>query len=37
VPPEVHAELFRKAQEAGADSFDEWFSDKIKESVLRRA
>jgi len=35
--PEAHAELYRKAQEAGADSFDEWFANKVTESVLHHA
>ena len=34
IPPEVHAELFRKAQEAGADNFDAWLVKELKESVL---
>jgi predicted HicB family RNase H-like nuclease len=34
VTPEVHAELFRKAQKAGADSFDEWLVKELKQSVL---
>jgi len=34
---ELHAEIFRKAQEAGVDSFDEWFANKVKESVLHHA
>jgi predicted HicB family RNase H-like nuclease len=33
VPPEIHAELFRKAQNAG-DSLDAWLIKEIKESVL---
>jgi predicted HicB family RNase H-like nuclease len=37
VTPEVHAELFRRAQEAGADSFDNWIANKVKESVLHHA
>ena len=34
IAPEIHAELFRKAQEAGADSFDSWLAKELKESVL---
>jgi predicted HicB family RNase H-like nuclease len=34
VTPEVHAELFRKAQKAGADNFDDWLAKELKESVL---
>ena len=34
VTPEVHAELFRKAQKAGANNFDTWLAKELKESVL---
>ena len=34
VTPEVHVELFRKAQRAGADNFDEWLAKELKTSVL---
>ena len=34
VAPEIHAELFRRAQEAGAHSFDNWLAEELKESVL---
>ena len=34
VTPEMHAELFRKAQEAGADSLDNWLVKELRESVL---
>ena len=34
VTPEMHAELFRKAQKAGADNFDDWLAKELKESVL---
>jgi predicted HicB family RNase H-like nuclease len=34
IAPEIHAELFRKAQEAGADNFDNWLAQELKESVL---
>ena len=34
VTPEVHVELFRKAQRAGADNFDDWLAKELKESVL---
>ena len=34
VTPEVHAELFRKAQKAGAGCFDTWLAKELKESVL---
>ena len=34
VTPEMHAELFRKAQKAGADNFDDWLARELKESVL---
>ena len=34
ISPEVHAELFRKAQKAGADNFDDWLAKELKESVL---
>ena len=34
VTPEMHAELFRKAQKAGAGNFDDWLAKELKESVL---
>ena len=34
VTPEIHVELFRKAQKAGADNFDDWLVRELKESVL---
>jgi len=34
VTPEIHAELFRKAQKAGAGNFDDWLVRELKESVL---
>ena len=34
VTPEVHAELFRKAQRAGAGNFGDWLAKELKESVL---
>ena len=34
ITPEIHAELFRMAQEAGADNFDAWLAKELKESVL---
>ena len=34
VTPEIHAELFRKAQKAGADSLDTWLVKELKQSVL---
>jgi predicted HicB family RNase H-like nuclease len=34
VTPEMHAALFSKAQEAGADSLDTWLVKELKESVL---
>jgi predicted HicB family RNase H-like nuclease len=34
VPPEIHLELCRKAQNAGTDSFDSWLVKELKESVL---
>jgi predicted HicB family RNase H-like nuclease len=37
VTPETHAELFRKARTAGADSLDAWLARELKESVLRHA
>jgi predicted HicB family RNase H-like nuclease len=33
VAPEIHTELFRKAQEAGADSLDAWLVRGLKASV----
>ena len=37
VAPEIHVELFRKAQKAGADNFDDWLAKELKESVLQHA
>jgi len=37
VTPEMHAELFRKAQKAGADNFDDWLAKELKASVLQHA
>jgi len=34
IAPEIHAELFRKAQADGADSFDNWLAKELKASVL---
>jgi len=34
VTPEVHIELFRKSQKAGADNFDDWLVKELKETVL---
>ena len=34
VTPEMHAELFRKARQAGAGNFDDWLAKELKESVL---
>ena len=34
VTPEMHAELFRKAQKAGAANFDDWLAKELKEFVL---
>ncbi|MDR2891759.1 MAG: hypothetical protein LBV80_01550 [Deltaproteobacteria bacterium] len=34
IAPEIHAELFRKSQEAGAGNFDAWLVQELKESVL---
>jgi predicted HicB family RNase H-like nuclease len=34
VTPEMHVELFRKAQRAGADNFDDWLTKELKETVL---
>jgi predicted HicB family RNase H-like nuclease len=35
--PEIHAELFRKAQKDGAHNFDDWLTQELKESVLQHA
>jgi predicted HicB family RNase H-like nuclease len=37
VTPEAHAELFRKARAAGADSLDAWLVQELKGSVLHHA
>ena len=34
ISPEIHAELFRKAQEAGANSFDNWLAKELQEAIL---
>ena len=34
VTPAMHEELFRKAQQAGADNFDDWLAKELQESVL---
>ncbi len=34
VTPEIHAELFRKAQKAGADNFGDWLAQELKASIL---
>jgi predicted HicB family RNase H-like nuclease len=34
VTPEIHAELFRKAQKAGAGNFDAWLARELEEAVL---
>ncbi|MDR1777889.1 MAG: hypothetical protein LBR31_08710 [Desulfovibrio sp.] len=34
IPPDIHLELCRKAQRAGADSFDAWLVRELKETVL---
>jgi predicted HicB family RNase H-like nuclease len=37
VTPEMHAELFSKAKNAGADSLDAWLVRELKASVLQHA
>ena len=34
IAPEIHAALFRKAQEAGADNFDNWIAKELQEAIL---
>ena len=34
VTPELHAELFNKAKNAGAESLGDWLAEELKESVL---
>jgi predicted HicB family RNase H-like nuclease len=37
VTPEIHAQLFRKAQKAGAGNLGDWIAQELKTSVLQHA